>query len=42
MNRRRYLEWRKEKLIRKIQQQRLDLAENKTLWLEKTERIDRG
>jgi hypothetical protein len=42
MNRRRYLEWRKEKLVRKIQQQRLDLAENKTLWLEKTERIDRG
>ncbi|AGO57087.1 cell division MukB family protein [Serratia plymuthica 4Rx13] len=42
MNRRRYLEWRKEKLIRQIQQQRLDLAENKTLWLEKTERIDRG
>ncbi|CAI0997468.1 Uncharacterised protein [Serratia grimesii] len=42
MNRRRYLEWRKEKLINKIQQQRLDLADNKTLWLEKTERIDRG
>ncbi|WPC46519.1 YqjK-like family protein [Serratia marcescens] len=32
----------KERLIRQIQQQRLDLAEHKSLWLEKTERIDRG
>ena len=42
MSRRRYLEWKKERLIRQIQQQRLDLAEHKSLWLEKTERIDRG
>ena len=41
MSRRRYLEWKK-RLIRQIQQQRLDLAEHKSLWLEKTERIDRG
>lgn len=42
MSHRRYLEWKKERLIRQIQQQRLDLAEHKSLWLEKTERIDRG
>ncbi len=35
MSRRRYLEWKKERLIRQIQQQRLDLAEHKSLWLEK-------
>ena len=33
MSRRRYLEWKK-RLIRQIQQQRLDLAEHKSLWLE--------
>ena len=32
MSRRRYLEWKK-RLIRQIQQQRLDLAEHKSLWL---------
>ncbi|HEI8867069.1 YqjK-like family protein [Serratia sp. AKBS12] len=42
MSRRQYLEWKKARLIRQIQQQRLDLADNKQQWLEKTERIDRG
>ncbi|WON76523.1 YqjK-like family protein [Serratia sp. UGAL515B_01] len=42
MNNRQYREWRKEQLIKKIQQQRLDLTETKALWLEKTERIDRS
>ncbi|NIH16392.1 YqjK-like family protein [Serratia symbiotica] len=32
----------KKNLIRQIQQQRLDLAESKTRWLEKTARIDRS
>lgn len=42
MNHRQYRERRKEQLIRQIQQQRLDLAANKTLWLEKTEPFDRS
>lgn len=42
MNRRQYREWRKAKLLRQIQQQRLDLADNKEQWLDKTEHIDRG
>ncbi|WP_431224892.1 YqjK-like family protein [Serratia sp. L9] len=42
MNHRQYREWQKEQLIRQIQQQRLDLAASKTLWLEKTEPLDRG
>ncbi|MFC0228196.1 YqjK-like family protein [Serratia aquatilis] len=40
MNHRQYREWKKEQLIRQIQQQRLELTANKVLWLEKTERID--
>lgn len=42
MNHREYREWKKEQLIRQIQPQRLDLAASKALWLEKTERLDRG
>lgn len=42
MSRRRYLQWKKARLIRQIQQQRLALGDNKNQWLAKTERIDRG
>lgn len=42
MNHRQYREWQKEQLLRQIQQQRLDLAASKTLWLEKTAPIDHG
>ncbi|AHG19732.1 cell division protein FtsH [Chania multitudinisentens RB-25] len=42
MNHRQYRDREKTLLIRQIQQQRLDLAENKALWLEKTERFDHG
>ncbi|WP_156294092.1 YqjK-like family protein [Serratia oryzae] len=42
MNHRQYREWKKEQLIRQIEQQRLDLVENKTLWLAKTEYLDQG
>ncbi|MFZ1874397.1 MAG: YqjK-like family protein [Chania sp.] len=42
MNHRQYREWKKQQLIQQIQQQRLDLAANKTLWLEKTECLDQG
>ncbi|CDG48510.1 YqjK-like family protein [Serratia symbiotica] len=42
MSRRHDLKREKEHLIRQIQQQRLDLAESKTRWLEKTTRIDRS
>ncbi|MGL4528965.1 MAG: YqjK family protein, partial [Citrobacter freundii] len=42
MNRRQYRERRKEQLIRQIQQQRLDLAANKSQWLQKTESFDRS
>ncbi|PVZ84942.1 cell division protein FtsH [Serratia sp. S1B] len=42
MNHRQYREWKKEQLLRQIQQQRLDLAASKTLWLEKTAPIDHG
>ncbi|GAA3611362.1 MAG: YqjK-like family protein [Gibbsiella quercinecans] len=42
MNNRQYREWRKQRLLSQIQQQRVDLAQNTAVLLEKTERIDRG
>lgn len=42
MDLRQYREWKKEQLLQQIQLQRMDLARNKTRWLEKTEYIDRG
>lgn len=42
MSRRQSREQKKEQLIRQIQQQRLDLTANKTLWLDTTEPLDRG
>lgn len=42
MNHHQYREWKKEQLLRQIQQQRLDLATSKNLWLEKTVPIDHG